>query len=117
MTTVTSQGDSGRTRLLSNRWLPPLSLLFLLALLFTEPILGWTVVIPDRIEFFQQWYPYRLYIKSAWLQGEFPLWCHNLLCGFPLGAFPHASAFYPLNAFFAWFDYPRATTLCNVFDV
>ncbi len=108
--TPRDRGATGAKPALASWLLPPLGLLLLLSLLMIGPIPGRTVIIPERPDFFQQWYPYRLFLAAAWQSGEFPLWCHNLWCGFPLGADPLAGAFYPLNLIFAFLDYSPAST-------
>jgi len=93
----------------------PASLAAVITLLFADCIIGISSVIPcQTIEFFSQWLPYRLFLKASWTSGHFPLWCRNLMCGFPLAAFPHAGAFYPLNAFFLALNYARASTFFHL---
>jgi hypothetical protein len=98
---------------LSRFALSPLSLLLLVSLLFYDVLRGRLMFAPypRPTEFLSQWYPYFLFLREAIRAGEFPLWCHNLQAGFPLGAFPHAGQFYPLALPFAILGFVPAYTL------
>lgn len=73
------------------------------------PVVWWgqTTLLPisDNLS---QWWQYRDFIRQAWSQGRFPLWCPGLYCGLPFAGWAHASIWYPFSfSFFLW-DYVRA---------
>lgn len=102
---------SSWSRMISGRWVPLFGLFAVFGLLFLEAVSGRTAIFPAQDpEFITQWYPYRVFLRAAYQAHEFPLWCPNLMCGFPFAAFPHAAAFYPLNLFFILGSYAPAST-------
>ena len=42
-------------------------------------------------------YPCRHFFAEEWKQGRYPLWCPDILGGFPLFAEGQAGAAYPIN--------------------
>ena len=55
-----------------------------------------------------QWVPFNIFIKRAFSEGMFPLWCPNVFAGFPFAAFSHTGVFYPLSIILHVMDYARA---------
>src|SRR4030042_898242 len=90
----------------------PGSILMLWLMLFAESLAGrsaWMFF----FEVFQQWLPYKEFISACYRAGSFPLWTHNMECGFPFAAFPHTQSFYILNPVFFFMDYARAISIAS----
>ncbi len=96
----------------------PSSILILVLILFSEALLGRTTWIIQTFIFetFAQWFPFKEFIALCYKNGFFPLWTHNIECGFPLASFPHSGPFYLLNILFIFLDYARGITLFSLFQ-
>ena len=74
--------------------------------IFFETLVGLRHLAPgNALDFYKQWAPYWVFMRVEYRLLNFPLWCHNLLAGFPLAHFPHAAVFYPFNLILFLFDF------------
>lgn len=96
----------------------PLSILGLWLLFFYDALLGNTVWVSGLyvMETWMDTFPYKEFIAHSYQSGFFPLWTHNLECGYPLGSYPHSGSFYPFNFFF-FLGYVRGLNLLSLFQV
>lgn len=99
-------------------WFAPASLAALIGILFAEFLFRRCKFLPypGSSELLVQWRPYILYLIASLRAHEFPLWSHNLMAGFPLGAFPHAGMFYPPFLFFLLTNFADGFTLLVFFQ-
>jgi hypothetical protein len=116
---ASAPNDPGGRRDFFPPWLYPGSLVLLILPFFIGYFRGRLVFIPypEPAEFFDEWYPYLRFIGSMWRSGQPPLWTHNLQCGFPFAAFPHAAAFYPPAALFILTRFTTAFPLFILFHM
>ncbi len=99
--------------LLSRPWFAPASLAVVTGAFFVEFLFSRAKFLPYRTssELVMQWYPYLGYWTAMLQAGDPPLWAHNLMAGFPLGAFPPAGMFYPLFLVFPAAGFAKGFTL------
>ena len=70
-----------------------------------------TTIFVSGTEHLAEMFPYLTMADMAWKGGEFPLWSPQLLCGFPVAGWPHASAFYPWSWIFRVWDFSFASVV------
>lgn len=101
------------------KYVLPGSIIFIGLLLFWEALSGKSIWISDLyvMESWMDTFPYKEFIANSYGAGYFPLWTHNLECGYPLGSYPHAGSFYPFNLFFIFMDYVRGLNWLSLFQV
>ncbi len=95
----------------------PASIFILWVILFSEVLVGKTAWISQMfiLETWPQWLPYKEFIAYCWQAGIFPLWTHNLECGFPLASFPHSGSFYVFNFVYVLSGYGAAVSISSFF--
>ncbi|HUT54531.1 MAG TPA: YfhO family protein [bacterium] len=105
--------------LASRPFFAPLSLALIAAALFLEFLFRQESYLPvaKESELLNQWYPYLTFWTAQLKSGEFPMWSHNLMAGFPLYCFPHAGFFYPPFLLFLAMGFSRAFTLSALLHI
>ncbi len=78
--------------------------------LFSYLITGRTILLPTAEDIAELW-PYQRMAAEQWMDFRFPLWSPEILCGLPLGGWPHSNAFYPSIFIFMIWDYQTAIVI------